>query len=38
MTGDTTATFPLNAAAALNRSAAVKWAAGKEGFGEADEL
>jgi hypothetical protein len=38
MTVDVTATFPLNAAAALGRSAAVKLAADKQGFNEATAL
>jgi hypothetical protein len=38
MTGDATATFPLNAAAVFDREQTVKLAADKEGFSRADEL
>jgi hypothetical protein len=37
MTADFTATFPLNGAAALDRSAALNSAANKIGFSGADE-
>jgi hypothetical protein len=38
MTVDATATFPLNAAAAFDRSAALNLAADKKGFHGADKL